>query len=97
MYIYKCIYIHIYTGVELVAELSDFVHEDMHKYFPNLENKVKITLIEGSDKVLGAFDPHMGTYAMCTLLDRGNTVYIYIYIYIYICAFSLLYVSSYKI
>ena len=47
------------TGVELTAELCDFVNGDVKDYFPSLFPRVKISLIEGSPKVLGTFSPHV--------------------------------------
>ena len=62
------------TGVELVAELGDFVREDVAKYFPQLAGRVKITLIEATDRLLGAFDVRMASYAHTALQQRGAEV-----------------------
>ena len=62
------------TGVELVAELGDFVREDVAKYFPELAGRVKITLIEATDRLLGAFDTRMASYAHTALQQRGAEV-----------------------
>ena len=42
----------------------------MSKYFPELSGRVKISLIEAGDKILGAFDERMSKYALATLRDR---------------------------
>jgi len=53
------------TGVEFAAELSDFFWEDLNKYFPNVPiNEVRITLLEASDKILGAFAQTLVNYAL---------------------------------
>ena len=62
------------TGVELVAELGDFVREDVAKYFPELAGRVKITLIEATDRLLGAFDTRMASYAHTALQQQGAEV-----------------------
>ena len=60
--------------MELVAELGDFVREDVAKYFPQLAGRVKITLIEATDRLLGAFDSRMASYAHTALQQRGAEV-----------------------
>jgi NADH:ubiquinone reductase (non-electrogenic) len=62
------------TGVELVAELSDFVKSDVAKYFPLLSERVKITLLEATDKILGVFDSRLSAYAHTQLESRGAEV-----------------------
>ena len=42
----------------------------MSKYFPELSGRVKISLIEAGDKILGAFDERMSKYALATFRDR---------------------------
>ena len=51
------------TGVELTAELCDFVNSDIKEYFPNIADKISITLVEGTSKILGMFSPHISEYA----------------------------------
>ena len=46
----------------------------MSKYFPELSGRVKISLIEAGDKILGAFDERMSKYALATLRERGVDV-----------------------
>jgi NADH dehydrogenase FAD-containing subunit len=52
------------TGVEFAAELHDYVHDDLSKYF-NRECKkyLRITIVEGMDRVLNAFDKEIAKYA----------------------------------
>jgi NADH:ubiquinone reductase (non-electrogenic) len=62
------------TGVELVAEISDFVREDASKYFPLISKRVKITLLEAGEKILSNFDSSLSTYARTQLESRGAEV-----------------------
>lgn len=48
--------------------------EDVNKYFPELSGRIKISLIEAGDKILGAFDERMSKYALATLKERGVNV-----------------------
>ncbi|KAL8131288.1 external alternative NAD(P)H-ubiquinone oxidoreductase B2, mitochondrial-like [Apium graveolens] len=51
------------TGVEFAAELHDFVHEDLAKLYPALQQYVKITLLEATDHILGMFDKRITEFA----------------------------------
>jgi NADH:ubiquinone reductase (non-electrogenic) len=62
------------TGVELTAELSDFVNADVKKYFPHLYNRVNITLVEATDKILGTFTDEISAYAEKSLTEGGASV-----------------------
>eukprot|EP01042_Synura_sphagnicola_P000641 gene641-705_t len=62
------------TGVELTAELSDFIRQDLSKYFPNLADRVKLTLIEATGRILGPFDNQTAAYAHATLENRDVTI-----------------------
>ena len=62
------------TGVELTAELCDFKNSDIARYFPHLASKLKITLVEGTPKVLGTFSPHISNYAADALNGAGADV-----------------------
>ena len=62
------------TGVELTAELSDFIRQDLSKYFPNLADRVKLTLIEATGRILGPFDDQTAAYAHGTLENRDVTI-----------------------
>ncbi|KXS16878.1 FAD/NAD(P)-binding domain-containing protein [Gonapodya prolifera JEL478] len=50
------------TGVEYAAELRDFIVEDLRKWFPDVVNRVKITLVEALPHVLAAFDKSLVDY-----------------------------------
>ena len=62
------------TGVELTAELGDFVRNDVSRYFPRLKNRIKITLLEATDKILGMFDPAVSSYAASVLIQNGANI-----------------------
>lgn len=62
------------TGVELSAELSDFIKDDVERYFPHLACRVKVTLIEATGRILSVFSEKMSTFATKTLEDRGAQV-----------------------
>lgn len=62
------------TGVELSAEIMDFVAKDVTQSFPLLAGKIKVTLVEASGRVLGAFDKRMSEIATAALNSRGAQV-----------------------
>jgi len=51
------------TGVEFAGELSDFVHEELHRAYPELSDRVLITLIEAGPTLLSTFDQKLSDYA----------------------------------
>ena len=44
------------TGVELTAELRDFIEEDVSQYYPHLLPYIRIKVLEASDRVLMQFE-----------------------------------------
>lgn len=52
------------TGVELAAEMHDFVSDDLIKSFPSLVPDVQITLLEATNKILNTFDEKLSRYAL---------------------------------
>lgn len=52
------------TGVEFAAELSDFITQDLHRWFPELMPHAKITLLEAQDAILTAFDKRLSEYTI---------------------------------
>lgn len=62
------------AGVELTAELSDFIKQEVARYFPSLVPKIQLTLIEATDRVLGAFDGSLSAFAKQVLSKRGANV-----------------------
>ncbi|KAJ0808223.1 putative NADH:ubiquinone reductase (non-electrogenic) [Helianthus annuus] len=51
------------TGVEFAAELHDFLHEDLVKLYPDLEEYTTITLLEAGDHILSMFDKRITDFA----------------------------------
>ena len=62
------------TGVELTAELGDFVRYDVSTHFPHLTHRIRITLMEATGRVLGMFDPAVSTYATTVLQENGASL-----------------------
>jgi NADH:ubiquinone reductase (non-electrogenic) len=50
------------TGVEYAAELYDFLHEDLSKWYPDIAGKIKITLVEAMPSVLPMFSKELIEY-----------------------------------
>ena len=60
--------------MELAAELSDLVHQDLSKLYPAIAPKVRITVYDVADKILSMFDEKLGKYAMETFRREGVEV-----------------------
>ncbi|CAG7850200.1 Probable NADH-ubiquinone oxidoreductase C3A11.07, mitochondrial; Flags: Precursor [Serendipita indica DSM 11827] len=54
------------TGVELAGEMHDFVVEDLKKWYPELADRVRITLIEALPNVLPMFSKQLIAYTEST-------------------------------
>lgn len=59
------------TSCEFAAELHDFLHDDVSRWFPQLTNDIKITLVEAGPSLLGAFDHSLRKYAMDKFQGKG--------------------------
>lgn len=59
------------SGVEVAAEISDFVNEDARRHFPELVSHVKVTLIEMLPKVLPMFQEQVSEYTLELMKKRG--------------------------
>ncbi|KAJ3140370.1 NADH:ubiquinone oxidoreductase [Physocladia obscura] len=51
------------TGVEYAAELHDFLHDDIQKWYPHLADKFKITLVGHAAHLLSGFSPDLIAYS----------------------------------
>ncbi|HYM11941.1 MAG TPA: FAD-dependent oxidoreductase [Bryobacterales bacterium] len=51
------------TGVEVAAELHDLLLDEGRRYFPELVDQVRITLVEAGPDILSAFDAKLRRYA----------------------------------
>jgi len=58
------------TGTELCGELSDLLKKDVAKGFPEVAERVKITLVEGLPRILSMFDEGLANYAQKHLGQR---------------------------
>ncbi|KIM28152.1 hypothetical protein M408DRAFT_329533 [Serendipita vermifera MAFF 305830] len=59
------------TGIELAGELHDFVVDDLRKWYPELAEKVRITLIEALPNVLPMFSKQLITYTEQTFKQNN--------------------------
>lgn len=50
------------TGVELAAEIKDYIEQDLTKIIPGIDNEMKVTLIEAQNNVLASFHPRLIEY-----------------------------------
>lgn len=62
------------TGVELTAEITDLIQQDIARYFPRLQGRCRVTLLEATDKVLAMFDRSTAAYACNSLTSRGAVI-----------------------
>lgn len=51
------------TGVEMAAELQDFVNESLNKWMPNITKDISVSLIEGLPNILNMFDKAIINYS----------------------------------
>ncbi|KAI8835349.1 pyridine nucleotide-disulfide oxidoreductase-domain-containing protein [Chytridium lagenaria] len=59
------------TGVEFMAELHDFVTEDVLAHYPNLKPFVTMTIYDVGKSILNAFDATLGDYAATRFKRKG--------------------------
>lgn len=50
------------TSVEFVGELSDFLKEDVARFYPELESHISVTIVEAGNCLLGTFDEALKSY-----------------------------------
>jgi NADH:ubiquinone reductase (non-electrogenic) len=53
----------LWAGVELTAELNDFIRDDVAKYFPHLVEHIRISLLEATGRILSMLEPAIAQYA----------------------------------
>ena len=51
------------TGVEFAAEVQDFLREDVSRIYPQILERVKVTLVQSSDHILNTYDQSISQYA----------------------------------
>jgi NADH:ubiquinone reductase (non-electrogenic) len=59
------------TGVELAAEIKDYIDQDLKKFIPGIENEMKVTLIEAQHNVLSMFHPRLIEYTKDVFKQQG--------------------------
>jgi NADH dehydrogenase len=63
------------TGVEYAGALAELLEMVLGRDFPELAPRSgRVVLVEGADRLLGAFHPRLGAYAADTLQGRGVEV-----------------------
>jgi NADH dehydrogenase len=63
------------TGVEYAGALSELLNIVLGRDYPGLDRSTaRIVLVEGQDRLLGAFHPKLGGYAVRILRDAGIEV-----------------------
>jgi NADH:ubiquinone reductase (non-electrogenic) len=62
------------SGVELSAELSDFINTDVARYFPHLRAHIQLTLVEATPRLLPVFDAQISAYTADMLREGGAEV-----------------------
>ncbi|CAD6886254.1 unnamed protein product [Tilletia controversa] len=60
------------TGIEYAAELRDYVNGDLKRWYPEIADRVRVTLIEALPNVLPMFSKHLIEYTESTF--RKNDI-----------------------
>lgn len=58
------------TGVELAAEIKDYIDQDLSKFIPGIEKEMKVTLIEAQGNVLASFHPRLIEYTKAVFREQ---------------------------
>jgi NADH:ubiquinone reductase (non-electrogenic) len=51
------------NGVEVAAELHDYIRDDLSKFYPHLVGSAQVTLLELMDHILSTYDARISEYA----------------------------------
>ncbi|OEU12854.1 FAD/NAD(P)-binding domain-containing protein [Fragilariopsis cylindrus CCMP1102] len=62
------------TSCEFTTELYDFIHEDVSKWYPDLKDEIKLTLVEAGSGLLGSFHQSLSEYYLKKLQTRNVDV-----------------------
>ncbi|KAJ1955112.1 NADH:ubiquinone oxidoreductase [Dipsacomyces acuminosporus] len=62
------------TGIEYAGELHDFLEDDLSQWYPELADRVRITLVEALPHVLPAFDKKLIDYTQSTFKENKITI-----------------------
>mmetsp|Transcript_11164 Transcript_11164/g.17252 ORF Transcript_11164/g.17252 Transcript_11164/m.17252 type:complete len:526 (+) Transcript_11164:26-1603(+) len=58
------------TSCEFMSELYDFLRHDVSKWYPDLINDIRLTLVEAGPGLLGSFDKSLADYYLEQLLKK---------------------------
>ncbi|KAH3666204.1 hypothetical protein OGAPHI_004393 [Ogataea philodendri] len=59
------------TGVELAAEVKDYIDQDLHKFIPDIEKEMKVVLVEALPNVLNMFPQKLIEYTKEVFNNQG--------------------------
>ncbi|KAK9763239.1 hypothetical protein K7432_010282 [Basidiobolus ranarum] len=59
------------TGIEFSGELHDFISDDLSKLYPNLIDKVQMTIYDVAPNILSNFDSSLEQYVTKRFMRRG--------------------------
>ncbi|KAL7746528.1 hypothetical protein RI367_008178 [Sorochytrium milnesiophthora] len=63
------------TGVEVAAELHDFLKDDLQNYFPNIvRDDVTVSLIQSGDHILNTYDAKLSAYTENKFKRQGEGI-----------------------
>ncbi|KAJ2615182.1 NADH:ubiquinone oxidoreductase [Coemansia sp. RSA 1365] len=62
------------TGIEYAGELHDFLTDDLSQWYPDLAQRVRITLVEALPNVLPAFDKKLIDYTQSTFSENKISI-----------------------
>jgi NADH:ubiquinone reductase (non-electrogenic) len=62
------------TGVEIAAEVHDFLAEELREVFPRVARKARVVLLEAAQRLLGGFDAALAEYTSSHFLREGIEV-----------------------
>jgi len=62
------------TSCEFTTELYDFIHDDVSKWYPDLVEEIKVTLVEAGPGLLGSFHESLAEYYLENLYKRNVDV-----------------------
>ena len=60
------------TSCEFTSVLSDFLRDDVAKWYPEEAKQAKVTLVEAGPRILGPFDAALAEYYRGHLVARGG-------------------------
>lgn len=62
------------TGIEMTAELDDLAHHELRELYPDVADKISISIHDVAPNILGAYDKKLYEYANTQLVRRDINV-----------------------